>query len=238
MLLRRQITETIIQYIASFLVVLLVLPVHEFAHAFAAVKSGDPTPKFSGRYTLNPLKHFDLLGLIMLVVVHFGWAKPVPINPNNFRKPRINYFWVAVAGVIANIIMAFVFSLFYVLFFIFAGNVKTTATVIGKYALMLLDYILRYGVFININLFVFNLLPVYPLDGFRVLEAADKKRGKVFWFLRTKGGYVLLALLLIGAICGRIGGVMGYFDVLGNTIGFVSNKIANAFIAFWKVILT
>ena len=74
-----------VQYLANFVAIIIVLPCHEFAHAFAAVKCGDDTPKLAGRYTLNPLAHFDPLGLAMLILLRFGWAKPVPVNPNNFR---------------------------------------------------------------------------------------------------------------------------------------------------------
>lgn len=226
----------VLQYIALFLVVLFVLPVHEFAHAFAAVKSGDPTPRLSGRYTLNPLKHFDIIGLIMLVVARFGWAKPVPINPYNFRHLKKNYFWVSVAGVIANICMAFIFSFLFVLYSHFIGNLGVK-TKIGYYALLFVGYVLQFGVIIDLNLFAFNLIPIYPLDGFRVLEVAVKRKGKVFMFLRTKGGYVLLGLVLWGIVCDRIGGFMGYLDILGNTIGYISNGLYELFTGFWGLII-
>ena len=78
----------LVLYLANFLAILIVLPCHEFAHAFAAVKNGDETPRLSGRYTLNPFAHFDPLGLVMLIVLRFGWAKPVPVNPDNFRNRK------------------------------------------------------------------------------------------------------------------------------------------------------
>ena len=99
----------ILAFVGSVFAILIVLPMHEFAHAFAAVKCGDETPRVYGRYTLNPFKHFDLFGLISLLIVHFGWAKPVPINPVNFKHYRRDYFWVSVAGVLANLIGSFVF---------------------------------------------------------------------------------------------------------------------------------
>lgn len=99
----------ILAFVGSVFAILIVLPMHEFAHAFAAVKCGDETPRVYGRYTLNPFKHFDLFGLISLLIVHFGWAKPVPINPVNFKHYRRDYFWVSVAGVLANLIGSFLF---------------------------------------------------------------------------------------------------------------------------------
>ena len=78
-------------YLANFLAILIILPLHEFAHAFAAVKCGDDTPKFAGRYTLNPFAHFDPIGLVMMILIRFGWAKPVPVNPDNFRNRKSGY---------------------------------------------------------------------------------------------------------------------------------------------------
>lgn len=95
--------NTLLQYVAIFIAIIIVMPAHEFAHAFAAVKSGDDTPKMSGRYTLNPFAHFDVVGILMLMFAHFGWAKPVPINPYNFRDIKKGYFWTSVAGVLTNI---------------------------------------------------------------------------------------------------------------------------------------
>ena len=191
-------------YIASFLIVLLVLPMHEFAHAFAAVKAGDPTPKIEGRYTLNPLKQFDLLGLLMRVLVRFGWAKPVPINPYNFRNLKRDYFFVSVAGITANLILAFVFALLFTIYCVIAknnvfGNVVAIhdaimydypgiffelykaeyISIFSYIGLSLLYYILYLGIIVNINLFAFNLIPVFPLDGFRILDCLLKRKAKV-----------------------------------------------------------
>ncbi len=102
-------TSDIISYVAIFLAILIVMPAHEFAHAFVAYKCGDYTPKARGRLTLNPFAHFDVLGLIMLMVARFGWAKPVPINPYNFKHYKRDYFLVSIAGVTMNLILAFFF---------------------------------------------------------------------------------------------------------------------------------
>ena len=96
----------VIRLAASFLAVVIVLTLHEFAHAFVAVKCGDPTPKWNGRLTLDPLRHFDLVGLICFALVGFGWAKPVPINPNNFKKYRTGMALTASAGVVVNFLTA------------------------------------------------------------------------------------------------------------------------------------
>ena len=105
----------IIIYLARFAVLLLILPAHEFAHAYAAYKNGDYTAKMQGRYTLNPFKHFDLIGLICFLVAGFGWAKPVPVNPYNFKDFKKGCFWVSIAGVLTNFVLAFLFFPLYLL---------------------------------------------------------------------------------------------------------------------------
>ena len=107
--------ETIVALLAQFLAVVVVLTFHEFAHAYAAYKCGDPTAKFCGRMSLNPAKHFDPIGLFAFVFAGFGWAKPVPINPNNFDNYKKGAFWTASAGVLTNYIMAFLFYPVYIL---------------------------------------------------------------------------------------------------------------------------
>ncbi len=107
--------ESILKLIASFLAVVVVLTLHEFAHAFVAYKCGDPTPKWNRRLTLNPARHFDLMGLIFFTLVGFGWAKPVPVNPDNFKKYRLGSALTASAGVIVNYLSAFLFCPLYIL---------------------------------------------------------------------------------------------------------------------------
>ena len=131
----------ILAFVGSVFAILIVLPMHEFAHAFAAVKCGDETPRVYGRYTLNPFKHFDLFGLISLLIVHFGWAKPMPINPVNFKHYRRDYFWVSVAGVLANLIGSFLFYPLSELMFLAAGAVYEI--VFLYYLFLLIAYIFR-----------------------------------------------------------------------------------------------
>ena len=213
----------ILEYLALGLCILLVLPVHEFAHAFAAVKCGDDTPRFSGRYTLNPLKHFDILGLIMMVLVRFGWAKPVPINPNNFRNYKTGMFWVSVSGVIANYLMAFI--------------AYPILQLVLKLPDMLLfdDFIIYFFLFaysINISLFLFNLLPIYPLDGFRVVEAASKTRNAYMRFMYRYGSYILLGLIAINILASYVP-VVGYINVLGYYMQYGTWLISKPITLFW-----
>ena len=133
--------DYIVKILAQFLAVMVVITFHEFAHAYAAYKCGDPTAKFSGRMTLNPLKHFDPLGIVMFAFVGFGWAKPVPINPNNFNDYKKGCLWTSAAGVIANYIMAFVFYPVFVLTVAYLLPVFA-----GKYMSVFL-YALTYALF-------------------------------------------------------------------------------------------
>ena len=120
--------------VAQFFAVVVVISFHEFAHAYVAYKCGDPTAKFSGRMTLNPVKHFDVLGMLAFALVGFGWAKPVPVNPNNFKNYRRGVFWTSAAGIITNYIMAFFFFPLALLVSYFA-----TTFLAGKYAAIFLE---------------------------------------------------------------------------------------------------
>lgn len=137
---------------------LIALVIHEYAHALIAVKMGDDTPRFSGRLTLNPLAHIDPIGTLMLLVAQFGWAKPVMINPNNFDNWRRGNLCVALAGPGANLITGFVFLLIQILF-----------VRLDLFSATALQQVLSLIVIYNINFAIFNMIPLPPLDGSRVL---------------------------------------------------------------------
>jgi len=222
------ILEYFVQLLAQFLAVTVVLTFHEFAHAFAAYKCGDSTAKFSGRMTLNPAKHFDPLGLVMFAVAGFGWAKPVPINPNNFKNYRKGCIWTSVAGVLMNYIMAF---LFYPLFLVMVMYV--TPLVLGTY-MEIFIYSLFWGLFVySLSFCVFNLLPFYPLDGFRIVEAADRRNSKIYQFLRNYGYYILMGLILVHIMADRIP-YLGYLDVLGYILTFAINIFGKPILLLWN----
>lgn len=223
--------DYIVKILAQFLAVMVVTTFHEFAHAYAAYKCGDPTAKFSGRMTLNPLKHFDPLGIVMFAFVGFGWAKPVPINPNNFNDYKKGCLWTSAAGVIANYIMAFVFYPVFVLTVAYLLPVFA-----GKYMSVFL-YALTYALFAySLSFCVFNLLPVYPLDGFRIVDAVNRKRGKVYRFLRQYGYYILLALMFISILADNIS-AFRYIDVLGYIMQFAVGVFGRPITLFWNWIL-
>ena len=148
-------------YVARILVVILLLPAHELAHGYIAYKMGDPTAKNMGRLTLNPIKHIDPLGFLMLLFVGVGFAKPVPVNPNNFKNPKRDYALVAAAGPIMNLLMGFVLMGLSLIVFLFVGSTGNV--------LYIIQQVLMGMAVTSIALAVFNLLPVPPLDGFNIL---------------------------------------------------------------------
>lgn len=222
----------VIALLAQFLAVMAVISLHEFAHAYAAYKCGDPTAKFSGRMTLNPVKHFDPIGIVMFAVVGFGWAKPVPVNPNNFNNYRKGCFLTSAAGIAMNYLTAF---LFYPIFLLTVTYLVPLFA--GKYLAQFL-YTLTSSLYVfSLSFSVFNLLPFYPLDGFRIVDAVNRKRGKVYRFLRQYGYYILLGLILISFLADRIP-FLGYIDVLGYVMRFAVNIFGRPISAFWDWLFT
>ena len=224
--------DYIVELLASFCAVVIVLTLHEFAHALVAYKCGDPTPTWEGRLSLNPLRHYDLWGLLCFTFVGFGWAKPVSVNAYNFRNYRAGLILTACAGVVANFILAF---LVYPLYLVVAYYVPHIPFV----TLLLRDFF--YFVFAySLSFFVFNLLPLYPLDGFRILDAADRRNGRVTRFLRSNGQYILFALIAESFLCKllvRFGiSQMAWFDILGWFMQFATELLGWPIKALWGLI--
>ncbi|MFD2333830.1 site-2 protease family protein [Cohnella sp. GCM10020058] len=145
------------------LTMLVAFTVHEFAHAWTAYKFGDPTAYEQGRVTLNPMAHLDLFGILFLLVAGFGWAKPVPVRRSRFSRPRLMSIAVTAAGPISNLLLAFI-GLFIYLLLVKLGALDQFATQETVWTLF------RYFVPINVMLFLFNLIPLPPLDGYRIVE--------------------------------------------------------------------
>lgn len=168
-------TEEIMRFIARLLVMLLVTPIHEFSHAYSAHKLGDDTAAERGRLTVNPIAHIDPVGNLLLLFTGFGWAKPVPVNPNRFTKKvslRAGLAIVSFAGPLSNLIAAFLCALIYTIAFCFESvQVAYYDGFFGEvtplYCIMM---ILKFLISTNIGLAVFNLLPVPPLDGYDIFS--------------------------------------------------------------------
>lgn len=182
----------VIEYIPFVLMVFISLPMHELAHAFVAYKLGDDTAYYQGRLTLNPFAHLDLLGTISMVLFGYGWAKPVPVNPMRFKgNMRRGMALVALAGPISNLILAFIFLVLSKLVFLLGG-----AT--GNDFFFFLFSILYVMYVSNIGLAFFNLLPIPPLDGSRVLNYFLPYKAQRFMDnLERYSSYIILAVFII-----------------------------------------
>ena len=153
--------------VARILVAAFIIPFHELAHGWMANKLGDPTAKWMGRLTLNPLKHLDPIGSVLMILTGFGWAKPVPINPRNFKNERKGMAITAAAGPIANLLIAFAFLILYKITYYAIAIPMGGVPADGFFAILL--NVLFNVTWVNIGLAVFNLIPFPPLDGFRII---------------------------------------------------------------------
>lgn len=197
--------EIAILFLARLFVVFCTLPVHEYAHAFVADKLGDKTARLSGRLTLNPMAHIDILGAIMILFVGFGYAKPVPVNPRNFKNPKKGMAFTALAGPFSNILMAVVFMLLSNVLSLFGSSLFVQAFYV----------FFSFAASINIGLSVFNLIPIPPLDGSRVLELLipDKYYYKFAQYERY------IVIVIFGLIV---------FGVLDAPLAFLQNHLYSA----------
>lgn len=236
--------DYIIEILAGLIAVIFIFAPHEFAHAFVAYKCGDGTAKFQGRLTLNPLKHLDPAGFIMCAVTGFGWAKPVPINPANFRNYKKGLFCTAIAGVVTNYLIAFIaYPLYLVIYrYVYVANYPFFA---DNQWLDFIVQVVYYSFFLiyayGMSVFVFNLLPVFPLDGFRVVESFTREVNPVRRFLRVYGMYILLILVLESFLCGILQRYtdlpyIEYFDILGWVGWFAQNIIGFPITALWNAV--
>lgn len=184
--------------------ILLSMIVHENAHGFVALKCGDDTAKRRGRLTFNPLAHFDYAGLILMLLVGFGWAKPVPINPYNFKNRQLGIILVSIAGIVSNLILAGISLLlmYFLAPYLVAICQLTSATRLLGYLIL---YFLQYMVVLNIMLAFFNILPICPLDGFRLVDCLLPPANGYSTFMYKYGNICLIAFVSICFLLDKIG---------------------------------
>ena len=236
-------------YIFSALAALIALTVHEFCHGYAAYKMGDRTAKNLGRLTLNPIKHLDPIGTICMIFFHIGWAKPVPVNPRNFKDPKKGFAITALAGPSINLILGFFSAGLYLLVFAIFKDVPFTEK---NFTFNLIQNTIAFlSVFfsVNIGLGIFNLLPIPPFDGSRILHAFLPPKiyfgimkyerqiyfGVLAWlFLGDAVVRVLRALPIISSTSWLYTavGIFSLGDIFAAIISFVSGLILN----FWQLI--
>ena len=234
--------------ILSALATLIVLTIHEFSHAYAAYKLGDSTAKNMGRLSLNPIKHLDPIGALMMVFFHFGWAKPVPINARNFKNPKRGFAITALAGPLSNLVFAVLSAFIYLLLFALFRDIKFESEFLLNVAQTALDFFYIFH-FINVGIALFNLIPIPPLDGSRILNIVlpPKTYFKIMRYERTiylvligwllLGNYAKRALLSIPLVAANpilsfIAGIFSLSDILGYFFSLVSRSIFN----FWQLI--
>ena len=250
-------SNALLYYLITAIAVLISLILHENAHGFVALWSGDPTAKMLGRLSLNPSKHLDPLGTVSMLLFHFGWAKPVPINPQNFKHYKRDFIFVSLAGIAMNLLLFLLFMIVSVLlnqvlwnnamiapyspsdFYFAPYNVISSMSVryrdmlapselagfLKVPALMYLQFFFQELSICNLSLAIFNLLPIPPLDGFRVIQGFAGKRMRITPQIMQIIQFAMIALLITGIISKVINFIfdpiyIGVLDLLNNLFGF------------------
>jgi len=203
--------------IIQLIAVVIALTIHEFSHGFASYRLGDSTAKFDGRLSFSPLRHIDPIGFLMIVLVGFGWAKPVMVNPRNLRKPKRDMAIISFAGPLSNFLLAFLVTAIYVPLLI------TGVIASGGYIAVFLFVLIH----VNIMLGVFNLIPVPPLDGSKIVSVFLPNH--LYWrYTNFRYGFIVLIIIIIS-------------DPIRNLVWSIVVTIFNSFIfvlePIWSLIL-
>lgn len=203
--------SNIMELILVIPVLLLSLSIHEYSHGYVSYLLGDPTPKINGRLTLNPIKHLDLMGsLVLLITRRIGWAKPVPINPRYYKNPKKGLMLVGIAGPGSNLIMAIFFAIIFrvVIFFSNASSIGSIGVQVSDLQYVVLRFLLL-AVIVNLSLGFFNLLPIPPLDGSNILRGILPRNLEKY--LNKLQGPIGMVILLILAYTGILWSMISPF---------------------------
>ena len=208
-----------LEYIVSLVIaVILAMSIHEMAHGLVSYWLGDPTAKLQGRISLNPFAHVDWLGVLCLLLFHFGWAKPVPVDPSYYKDRKTGIIWTSFAGPVANFLLAFV--CIFCLILILKLNPLFLYSDLGS----LLESILSMTATLNIGFGLFNLIPVPPLDGSKVLFAFLPDE-QYYRFIQGSPFFMLVLVILI------------YLGILSQPLSMMQNGIWNAFVQICSFLL-
>ena len=199
-------TQSIIEMIVVAVITIASITIHEFSHGYASYLLGDDTPKVYRRLTLNPLKHIDIIGAICLALFHFGWAKPVPINTNNYKNKRLGVVIVSLAGPLSNLILAFVATFIWIAF---AGQ---------NYYLL---FAMQMMALLNLGLAVFNLIPIPPLDGSRIVSVFLSQRARNKYNSIEKYGVIFMFIIFLIPVLGTLFTTLLDFGVKGILKGYI-----------------
>ena len=241
-------SESIIYFVLSAFAVLVTLTVHEYCHAYAAYKLGDPTAKALGRLSLNPIKHLDPVGAVCMLIFHFGWAKPVPIDARYFRKPKRDFAIVALAGPLSNLLIAFISAMIYLSLNAWFRQISFSDT-------FLRAVVQNTGLFfylfhlINLGIAIFNLIPIPPLDGSRILNVILPERtyfkimrheqkiyyGMLAWLLLGNYVYSFLVSLPLVAANPILSAIVKIFS-LSEILGIAIDGLSALMFDFWQLI--
>ena len=197
----------LIMLLSSMAVIFITLPIHEWAHGFVSTKLGDPTPRYQGRLTLNPMAHFDLMGALGILLLGIGWAKPVQVNARYYKNPKWGMALVALAGPLSNIVLAFIMLLI--------NNILMVTGLVENAIIEQLYYFLFYIAIISISLAVFNLIPVPPFDGSRILFVFLPQR--MYFQIMRYERYIFIGIF-----------VLVYSGLLDRPLNFLNLKLFDA----------
>lgn len=206
------VSELIISIVSCLAVIFFTLPIHEWAHGYVSTKLGDPTPRYQGRLTLNPMAHIDWLGAAALLLFGIGWAKPVQVNARYYKHPKRDMAIVAFAGPLSNIIVAFLALLINYLLYSILILVNASSGLYGVF--MFVSFFLSTVAQINVYLAVFNLIPIPPFDGSRILFTFLPQ--KYYFKIMQYERYIFIGILLLL-----------YTGLLDKPIYFLSNGVLN-----------
>lgn len=175
-----------------FAALILAITFHEFAHAYVADRLGDPTPGLQGRLTLNPRAHLDPIGTLMILFAHFGWGKPVQFDPYNLQNPRRDAGFISIAGPVSNLLFAIIAA---ILYHVLSFTVPLLPAAIMVLMTIFLTF-LKILAILNVNLAIFNLIPIHPLDGFKIVGGILPEEYARQWYELETYGYIFLIFLI------------------------------------------